>query len=61
MGELKYVVGYSRKVQTVPYENVAISLQMDFRFDHDKDEAFKLVRDTVERWLDESLNSGERH
>ena len=48
----KFSVSYTRKVQTVPYENVTISLTREFDEDEcSPDHAFKEVRDTVEQWV----------
>jgi len=48
----KFTVSYTRKVQTVPYENVTISLTQEFDDDRcSPDYAFKEVRDTVNRWI----------
>ena len=52
----KFSVSYTRKVQTVPYENVTVNLTREF--DEDEmpyDHAFKEVRDTVARWVDAEL------
>lgn len=47
---------YTRKVQTVPYENVTISLSQEFDDDEvSYDYAFKEVRDRVNRWIDVEL------
>lgn len=61
MGDgLTFTIRYQRKIQTVPYENLTIGLEMEFlRHDTDEDLAFERVRQTVEKWIHESLN-GER-
>ena len=52
----KFSVSYTRKVQTVPYENVTVSLTREFDEDEvSHDEAFKEVRDTVETWVNYEL------
>ena len=52
----KFSISYSRKVQTVVYENVTISLTREFDEDEmSHDEAFKEVRDTVETWVNYEL------
>ena len=52
----KFNVTVTRKVQTIPYENVTISLSQEFddnevSFDY----AFKEVRDRVAKWIDVEL------
>lgn len=52
----KFNVTYTRKVQTVPYENLTISLSQEFDDDEvSYDYAFKEVRDRVNRWIDVEL------
>lgn len=52
----KFSISYSRKVQTVMYENVAISLTREFDEDLcSPDQALKEVRDTVAKWIDAEL------
>ncbi len=52
----KFSVTYTRKVQTMPYENVTISLTQEFDEDEvSYDYAFKEVRDRVTRWIDVEL------
>ena len=52
----KFSISYSRKVQTVPYENVTVSLTREFdEGEMSYDEAFKEVRDTVEVWVNYEL------
>jgi len=64
---LKFTVRYQRKVQTRPYENMTIGLEMEFPIDHSKiddertldfivDGIYKKTREIVERWIDEALN-----
>ena len=49
-------MSYARKVQTMPYENVTISLTREFDEDEvSHDDAFKEVRDTVETWVNYEL------
>ena len=57
---LKFQVGYSRKVQTQDYENLSVSLMMEFAAGSDQDMAFQHVRHKVEQWLHESLNAVPR-
>ncbi len=53
----RFSVTYTRKVQTVTYENVTISLTREFDEDEvSHDHAFKEVRDTVARWIDAELH-----
>ena len=59
--DLRFTVRYQRKLQTRPYENMTIGLEMEFqRHDTDEDLAFKRVRETVEKWIDESLNGARK-
>jgi len=52
----KFSIIYTRKVQTVPYENITISLSQEFDDDEvSYDYAFKEVRDRVARWIDVEL------
>lgn len=52
----KFSVTYTRKVQTVPYENVTISLTQEFDEDEvSYDYALKEVRGRVTRWIDAEL------
>jgi len=52
----KFSVTYTRKVQTVPYENVTISLTQEFDDDEvSYDYALKEVRSRVARWIDAEL------
>uniref|UniRef100_A0A6M3M7W4 Uncharacterized protein n=1 Tax=viral metagenome TaxID=1070528 RepID=A0A6M3M7W4_9ZZZZ len=52
----KFSISYSRKVQTVMYENVTISLTREFDEDEmSPDYALKEVRDTVVKWIDAEL------
>ncbi len=52
----KFSVTYTRKVQTMPYENVTISLTQEFDEDDvSYDYALKEVRDRVARWIDVEL------
>jgi hypothetical protein len=49
----KFSITYSRLVQTVPFENVSVSLTREFDDEEvPYDYAFKEVRDTVARWVD---------
>jgi hypothetical protein len=68
---LKFTVRYQRKVQPAPYENLTIGLEMEFPiakedinikpfFNKQTNYAFKIVRNKVEEWIHESLNSGEK-
>lgn len=53
---LKFTVTYVRRVQTAPFENMVVGLEMEFPRNYTRDQAFKEVRDMVERWVDEQLN-----
>ena len=53
----KFSVSYTRKVQTVPYENVTVNLTREFDEDLcSPDQAFKEVRETVAKWIDAELH-----
>ena len=52
----KFSVTYTRKVQTIRFENIEISLTQEFDDDEvSYDYAFKEVRDRVTRWIDVEL------
>lgn len=52
----KFEVSYSRKVQTVRFENIEVALTAEFD-DNDMthDCAFSLVRDKVNQWIEQDL------
>lgn len=53
---MKYSIGFSRKVQTQPYENMEITLQAEF---DDEQTPIEYAKDTViekvEGWIDTEL------
>ncbi len=52
----KFSITYARKVQTIPYENITISLTREFDEDEiSHDYALKEVRDAVNRWVNTEL------
>ena len=52
----KFSVTYTRKVQTIRYENIEISLTQEFDEDEiSYDYALKEVRNRVTRWIDAEL------
>ena len=52
----KFEVRYSRKVQTLPYENITITLTAEFDDeDMTHDGAFSLVREKVNQWVEQDL------
>jgi len=52
----KFSILYSRKVQTHPYENVTITLTIEFDDkDTTHDGAFSLVREKVNQWVEQEL------
>lgn len=51
----KFSVSYTRKVQTVPYENVTISLTQEFDDEVPYDHAFMEVRCKVDAWIKAEL------
>lgn len=54
----KFSVSYARKVQTRPYENLSVYLIEEFDTDEiSQDDAFSRVNATVERWIEEKLQS----
>lgn len=54
----KFSVSYARKVQTLPYENITVNLTAEFDDDEvPHDYAFSTVRDKVELWLKNELDS----
>ena len=52
----KFEVSYSRKVQTIQFENLSVFLTVEFD-DEDitYDAAFSLVRDKVNQWVEQDL------
>lgn len=52
----KFSISYSRKVQTIPYENITVTLTAEFD-DEDitHDGAFSMVREKVTRWIEQDL------
>ena len=54
----KFSVSYARKVQTLPYENITVNLTAEFDDeDTPHDHAFNTVRNKVELWLKNELDS----
>ena len=52
----KFEVRYSRKVQTVRYENIEIALTAEFDDeDTTHDAAFNIVREKVNQWIEQDL------
>ena len=52
----KFEVRYSRKVQTIRYENIEISLTAEFDDEHmTYDDAFSMVREKVAQWVEQDL------
>jgi len=55
---LKYSIGFSRKVQTQPYENMEVTLTAEF---DDEECPMEYAKDTViekvEQWIDTELAS----
>jgi len=52
----KFEVRYSRKVQTVRYENIEIALTAEFDDeDTTHDAAFSMVREKVTQWIEQDL------
>lgn len=52
----KFSVTYTRKVQTIRFENIEISLTQEFDEDEvSYDYALKEVRNRVTRWIDAEL------
>lgn len=52
----KFEVSYSRKVQTIQFENLSVGLQGEFD-DEDitYDAAFSLIREKVNQWVEQEL------
>ncbi len=52
----KFEVRYSRKVQTIRYENIEISLTAEFDDEEiTYDDAFSKVREKVAQWVEQDL------
>lgn len=52
----KFEVRYSRKVQTIRYENIEISLIAEFDDEEiTYDDAFRKVREKVAQWVEQDL------
>ncbi|GAI49844.1 unnamed protein product [marine sediment metagenome] len=52
----KFEVSYSRKKQTLQYENITITLTAEFDDkDVTYDGAFSLVREKVNQWIEQEL------
>lgn len=61
MGDgLKFTIRYQRKLQTRPYENMTIGLEMDFDIDYNVDEAFKQIMQIVEQQIHDALNGARK-
>jgi len=55
---MKFSISYARKVQTVQFENITVTLTREFDEDEiSPDYAFKEVRDKVNLWLNNELKS----
>ena len=53
---MKCQISYSRKVQTIPYENIAINYSREYDDElEDKYEAFREVRDFVNDMLEDEF------
>jgi len=53
---MKCQISYSRKVQTIPYENISINYSREYDDeDEDKYEAFREVRDFVNDMLEDEF------
>ena len=53
---MKCQISYSRKVQTIPYENIAINYSLEYDDeDEDKYEVFREVRDFVNDMLEDEF------
>ncbi len=54
----KFSITYARKVQTLPYENITVTFTAEFDGDEvSPDYAFGEVRDKVNQWLNNELDS----
>jgi len=53
---MKYSIIYGRKVQIVQYEPVEIHLSKEFDETTPLDEAFEIVRMTVNKWLKDEVD-----
>jgi len=52
----KFEVRYSRKVQTIRFENIEIALTAEFDDEETThDVAFSLVREKVNQWIEQDL------
>ena len=55
---MKYTIGFSRKVQTQPYENMEVTLTAEF---NDEETPMEYAKDTViekvEQWISAELAS----